>query len=196
MPGTDRVRHCVQCDKNVYNLSAMTRREAETLLRETEGHLCARLYRREDGTILTENCSAGLRAIGAKVSRWAGALMSLSAMVVAQIPLVQIASAQQQSSEYAISGVLQDLTGATIPGAKITVRKEYSDQTFRTVSDAKGRFRIESLASGSYQIIAEMPGFATFQKWLLIGPIREVQLTATMTLGTMGEVVIVERTKK
>ena len=67
MPGTDQVRHCSQCNQNVYNLSAMTRRQAEKLLRETEGRLCARLYRRADGTILTENCPAGLRAIGRRV---------------------------------------------------------------------------------------------------------------------------------
>src|SRR6267142_5668090 len=53
MPGSDRVRHCGQCNKNVYNLSEMTRRQAEALIREKEGQLCARLYRRADGTILT-----------------------------------------------------------------------------------------------------------------------------------------------
>jgi hypothetical protein len=91
MPGTDQVRHCGQCNKNVYNLSAMTRREAEALLREKEGQLCARLYRRADGTILTENCPAGLRAIGRRVSRVAGAAMSavatLSSATAAQFPM-------------------------------------------------------------------------------------------------------------
>src|ERR1039457_1200802 len=72
MPGTDQIRHCSQCNKNVYDLSAMTRRQAEALLREKEGQLCARLYRRADGTILTENCPAGLRAIGRRVSRVGG----------------------------------------------------------------------------------------------------------------------------
>ena len=31
MYGTDRKRLCSQCDMNVYNLSAMTREEAESL---------------------------------------------------------------------------------------------------------------------------------------------------------------------
>src|ERR1022692_1221942 len=92
MPGTDQVRHCSQCNKNVYNLSAMTRREAEALLREKEGQLCARLYRRADGTILTENCPAGLRAIGRRVSRVAGAAMSavaaLAAAAAGQVSMV------------------------------------------------------------------------------------------------------------
>jgi hypothetical protein len=91
MPGTDQIRHCSQCNKNVYDLSAMTRRQAEALLREKEGQLCARLYRRADGTILTENCPAGLRAIGRRVSRVDGAAMSavatLTSATAAQFPM-------------------------------------------------------------------------------------------------------------
>src|SRR5258708_37537102 len=75
MPGSDRVRHCAECNKNVYNLSEMTKREAEALVREKEGQLCARLYRRADDTILTSNCPAGLRAIGRSISRVAGAAL-------------------------------------------------------------------------------------------------------------------------
>src|SRR5258708_12517759 len=76
----------------------MTRREAEALLREKEGQLCARLYRRADGTILTSNCPAGLRVIGRNLSRMAGAAMS--AMITlssasAQVPFFQIPSARQ-----------------------------------------------------------------------------------------------------
>ncbi|MEO8876786.1 MAG: hypothetical protein ABI461_14430, partial [Polyangiaceae bacterium] len=53
MKGDDRVRFCGSCQKNVFNLSALTTAEAETLLREKNGDLCARLYRRDDDTILT-----------------------------------------------------------------------------------------------------------------------------------------------
>ena len=63
MTGDDRVRFCEQCSLNVYNLSAMTRPEAERLITATEGRLCARFYRRADGTILTQNCPTGLRAL-------------------------------------------------------------------------------------------------------------------------------------
>jgi hypothetical protein len=58
----ERVRFCSQCNLNVYNLSNMTRNEANTLLARTEDRLCVRFYRRADGTVLTENCPVGLRA--------------------------------------------------------------------------------------------------------------------------------------
>jgi hypothetical protein len=56
MEGDNCVRHCPQCNHNVYNFAGMTRAEIETLLRKTEGRLCARFYRREDGRIMTSDC--------------------------------------------------------------------------------------------------------------------------------------------
>src|SRR5688500_3609243 len=37
MTGDERTRHCGDCKKNVYNLSNMTRDEAEALILEKEG---------------------------------------------------------------------------------------------------------------------------------------------------------------
>jgi hypothetical protein len=62
MLGDGRVRFCLSCEKNVYNLSAMTRDAAEELLRERLGNdLCVRFYQRADGTILTEDCPTGVK---------------------------------------------------------------------------------------------------------------------------------------
>lgn len=63
MTGNDRLRFCGDCKLNVYNLSAMTADQILGLIRETEGRLCGRFYRRPDGTILTQDCPKGLRAI-------------------------------------------------------------------------------------------------------------------------------------
>jgi hypothetical protein len=49
---TTRVRHCDSCDEHVYNLSGMTRAEAEALITAHAGRLCARYYQRKDGTIV------------------------------------------------------------------------------------------------------------------------------------------------
>jgi hypothetical protein len=56
----DRVRHCGDCNKRVYNLSQMTRDEAEALIVAHEGKLCVRYYRRTDGTIITKDCPVGV----------------------------------------------------------------------------------------------------------------------------------------
>jgi hypothetical protein len=70
MRGDERVRFCHRCSLNVYNLSAMTRREAERLVTRTEGaRLCVRFYRRKDGTMLTRSCPVGLTALKRRASR-------------------------------------------------------------------------------------------------------------------------------
>ena len=61
MVGDARVRFCGQCEKNVYNLSAMPRDEAEALLAAREGKMCVRLYKREDGTVMTSDCPVGVK---------------------------------------------------------------------------------------------------------------------------------------
>jgi hypothetical protein len=76
MIGDERVRFCGQCNLNVYNISAMTKQDAERLITQAEGRLCVRYYRRADGTILTNNCPVGLRALKRRLSRTASACAS------------------------------------------------------------------------------------------------------------------------
>jgi hypothetical protein len=68
MVGDYRSRFCGQCNLNVYNLSSMSRSEAESLIARTEGRLCVRFFRRADGSILTEDCPVGLRAVRRRIS--------------------------------------------------------------------------------------------------------------------------------
>lgn len=60
MSGDDRVRACAQCQKKVYNLSELTREEAEALIVRTHGDLCGRYYQRKDGTVLLKDCEVGV----------------------------------------------------------------------------------------------------------------------------------------
>lgn len=88
MTGDERVRFCERCRLNVYNLSAMTRQEAEDFLQRREGRTCLRLFRRSDGTVLTRDCPVGLRAARGKVARaarllFAGSLLALLAVMAA-----------------------------------------------------------------------------------------------------------------
>lgn len=61
MKGDERARHCAECDKNVFDLSSLTRDEAEALILSKEGKLCVRFYQRADGTILTADCPDGVK---------------------------------------------------------------------------------------------------------------------------------------
>jgi hypothetical protein len=79
MQGDDRTRYCQHCKLNVFNLSDMTDREAEALLRGANGRLCVRYYQRADGTVMTRNCPVGLAAVRKKL---AIGVMSAAALVI------------------------------------------------------------------------------------------------------------------
>lgn len=79
MAGDERKRFCQQCELHVYNFAAMTEQEAVQLIEETQGRLCGRIYRRKDGTVLTQNCPVGLRAVRRKL---AGLVGRIAAAVV------------------------------------------------------------------------------------------------------------------
>ncbi|HEV8593328.1 MAG TPA: hypothetical protein VGQ55_14590 [Pyrinomonadaceae bacterium] len=77
MYGNERKRFCAECKLNVYNLSEMTRDEAERFLISSEGRVCVRFYRRKDGTVLTQDCPVGWAAVKRRVSRIATAAFSM-----------------------------------------------------------------------------------------------------------------------
>jgi len=62
MQGDNRVRYCGHCRQNVYNIEALSRAEAVRLVSVREGRPCIRFHRRKDGTVVTADCWARLRA--------------------------------------------------------------------------------------------------------------------------------------
>jgi hypothetical protein len=90
MVGDEKSRHCAACDKFVFNLSAMTREEAELTMLEKTGDVCIRLYRRTDGTVMTADCPVGvrrkrLRVVGV-LAMGAGALASAAGYLALREP--------------------------------------------------------------------------------------------------------------
>lgn len=64
MDGDEKKRFCGQCQKNVYNLSAMSDIEAANVLQMNgpgKRRPCVYFYRKEDGTVITNNCPEKLR---------------------------------------------------------------------------------------------------------------------------------------
>jgi hypothetical protein len=53
----------------VYRISDLTREEAEEVIEDQEGYACSSLYRRQDGTVLVQDCPKGIAA-ARKASRW------------------------------------------------------------------------------------------------------------------------------
>lgn len=59
MVGDDRIRRCSRCQRDVLELGGLRLDEVEALLAERGLPRCARFHRREDGTLLAEDCPVG-----------------------------------------------------------------------------------------------------------------------------------------
>jgi len=77
MYGDDRKRYCGDCKLNVYNLSGMTKADAEQLVARSEGRLCVRYYQRLDGSIITDDCPVGWAKLRQRTRLYATAAASL-----------------------------------------------------------------------------------------------------------------------
>lgn len=83
MSGNEKIRFCSECKLNVYNLSEMSKTEAEKLLRNHEGdRLCIRLYLRADGTIITRDCPVGIRLLKIRTYKTWKRLIATAASVL------------------------------------------------------------------------------------------------------------------
>jgi hypothetical protein len=178
MSGDERVRSCDLCNLQVYNIASLTRREAEELINNAEGRVCARIFRRADGTIITRDCPVGLSAVRRRGARIAGAvfaaIMSLAGSVLGQKQSGDKSSCTPQvtitrtipdllSDAGAITGTVYDVNGAVIPGVKIKVLRSEHTTVTNSKTDDQGSFRIRGLSAGTYEITFEAAGFTALK---------------------------------
>lgn len=188
MNGNDNVRFCSHCSKDVYDLSSMTRGRAEQLVRDSEGRLCVRYVRDARGKV----ANAQPRHI--QISRRAAVATSvlatsltLSTLAYSQsrpVPLHADRNAVRESilqkdrnflDPFTISGVVQDTSGAVIPGAHVTLRTPKTGMVRSTTTNNAGRFEFSNVERGVYEIEVMSPGF----KKLIV---RELAVDKTVEL--------------
>lgn len=97
MYGNERKRFCGDCKLNVYNLSDMTKQQAEDLISGSEGRLCVRFYQREDGTVITQDCPVGWAKVKQKLGRAATAVFSLFATIAGGFGLMGLFQNERQA---------------------------------------------------------------------------------------------------
>src|SRR5262245_38750843 len=113
MTGDNKTRFCAACNKRVYNLAALTRREVETLVRETNGRFCARVIRDADGSVITAAENVGLNLVRLRASKFA------SAVVTTALSLNPVAAATNSNPPRQVQAEkesVRDLTAANAQG--------------------------------------------------------------------------------
>jgi hypothetical protein len=95
MYGDDRKRFCGDCKLNVFNLSGMTKAEAESLIMNAQGRLCVRFYQRADGSVITQDCPVGWARVKQRTRIFATAALSLLMAMLSGVFFVSLFSSQK-----------------------------------------------------------------------------------------------------
>src|SRR5438094_5566184 len=82
-----------------------------------------------------------------------------------------------QSTSGSITGVVQDATGAVIPGVQVSlINQEQSAASRQTITNEAGIYLFSALPAATYTITAELPGFKTYKK-------TDIKLFVNNTMG-------------
>jgi hypothetical protein len=213
MLGDERERFCRECNKSVYNLSALTRKQAATLISDKQGKLCAKFSLRPDGTLLTLEPAAS-RAPRGRASRVAAAgftaLFSLCTSVFAQSSTQADASpartarqdikrekkpqtdeAQKQGAT--LRGTVYDQQEAVIPQVKVTLINESTKHESIVETDGEGAFIFDNIEDGLYTLVAVSSGFESFKlSQFKLHAGEETRLNVILRVGTVGEIMIID----
>jgi hypothetical protein len=198
MVGDERVRHCAECNLNVYNLSAMTERQVQELIAGSRGkRLCTRFYRRADGTVLTQDCPWSLRALTRKVSRLAAAvlaaLMGVTVAMARNKPrLATCECSQSQQKDSGIKLIVVDQHGAVIPKAEITVEGKLIKEPIAGVTGPSGEWNQMKLTAGRYKVTVKAPGFSPFSSFIEVHDGTLLALKMKLPVAAVNTVVEVK----
>lgn len=171
MSGDERSRVCDQCDRRVYNLAGMSTSEVKSLVSQQENkRICVRLFRRGDGTVLTNDCPVGLRMLRKRVGRFAvaafGSLLGLLSVGYAQKsekPSKESTRAVkiEEKGKSVLKGVITDPGGAVISGVSLELFQEGVKMPLKLSSDGDGNFEFSGLPPGKFLIKARMKQWRT-----------------------------------
>jgi hypothetical protein len=197
MMGDDRVRFCAGCQMNVYNLSEMTRREAERLVASREGRLCVRYYQRADGTVLTRNCPKSLQVAARQISRIGSAIVSMAMTIGCGFTPINRATGGQTMGKIAQQSTgtrikVVDASGAPIRGARVEVEDEKGRKIASSVTGFAGRTDLFNLHPDVYVIYASAPNFHGAQQTVRVTNAPANFALTLSPLATVGDVMVVQ----
>src|SRR5919198_2546513 len=103
-----------------------------------------------------------------------------------------VAEGHGQVTTATLYGVVQDTSGAILPGVSVTVTHQGTNLTRETVSDDRGEFALPALPAGPYAIKIELPGFETYEsRGLTLGAGQTVRQNYSLEVGNVAEKITV-----
>src|SRR5579864_4250405 len=99
--------------------------------------------------------------------------------------------ATAQNPRGSLAGVVQDGSGARVPGASIAAHEAGGTATRETTSNAEGAFRIDDLLPGTYTLAVTQSGFAEARSEVTVAVSSTLDVVVTLRLRPVAEAVTV-----
>src|SRR5215470_4691598 len=106
----------------------------------------------------------------------------LAELVFSTVLALSPATLQAQNPRGSLRGVVQDASGARVPGARIVVQAADSSLQREVLSDGSGEFRIDELQPDLYRVRVQAKGFADAgaDVKVAVSSVREITVTVKL----------------
>jgi hypothetical protein len=112
--------------------------------------------------------------------------------LVLVVVLGMSAVAAAQTGAGSLRGYVRDEQGGALPGVAVSARSEALIQPVSSVTDAEGFFRLINLPPGTYEVSADLSGFAAFKRQgVLLRAGANFQVDIAMKIAALSETVTV-----
>jgi outer membrane receptor protein involved in Fe transport len=113
---------------------------------------------------------------------------AICTFLIAAICLIGSIPSHAQVTTATVYGVVQDPTGAVLPGATVVATNQGTNLSRESVTDERGEFAILALPAGAYTLKIELPGFKTYlNQGLQLGAGQTVRQTFSLAIGQLSE---------
>ncbi len=120
-------------------------------------------------------------------------MIKRTAVLVLLVTALVAADSQAQVAG-TISGYVRDESGAVMPGVDVRATMVGQQSTRSAVTDETGFFNLLAMPRGSYEITAQLTGFATQQTKAELTSGENLRVDFKMNLGQLAETVVVSGT--
>src|SRR5882672_1816905 len=111
--------------------------------------------------------------------------------ILTALLLLGSAVASSQTGSGTIQGVVQDATGAVIPGAQVKAIHLATAREYSTVTNQVGFYSFPPSQPGNYRVIAETPGMEKWEGSLTLQVSQTASVNPVLRVaGTSTEVVV------